>query len=124
VIEERPSLRLTALMWIGVTAAPVAVVVELVSGVMFTDGGCSTAGRGLAITTWTLAVGIACGLVALGGVLAALATVRATRDAGEAPPLGRVHFLGVVGIVVSLLPLAIIVMTTIGTVALPECVQS
>ena len=124
MIEQRPSLRLSVLMWIGVTAAPIAVVVELVSGVMFTDGGCSTAGRGLAISTWTAIVGIACALVALGGVLAALATVRATRDAGDAPPLGRVHFLGVVGIVVSLLPLAIIVMTTTGALVLQECVQS
>ncbi len=122
--ETRPSLRLSTLMWLGVTAAPIAVAVEMVSGVIFTDAGCSPAGRGVAITTWTAIIGGVCALIALGGLLSAFATVRATRDCGEAPPFGRVHFLGVIGLVVSLLPLAIIVMSTIGTIVLPECVQS
>ena len=43
---------------------------------------------------------------------------------GSQPPLGRVHFLAIVGLVVNVLALAIIVMTGIGAPLLPVCEQS
>jgi hypothetical protein len=124
VTTAAPPIGLTVRMWLGVTAAPVAVAVELVSGVIFTDAGCKPGGEGLAIDTWVAIVAVVAAAAALLGVLAALSTFRATRDAGEEPPLGRVRFLGVVGITVSSLLLAIIVLSGVGALVVPECVQS
>ena len=46
------------------------------------------------------------------------------RGEGVTPPLGRVHFLAMIGLTVNLLALAIIVMTGIGAPLLPVCQQS
>ena len=119
-----PPIGLTVRMWLGVTAAPVAVAVELVSGVIFTDAGCKPGGDGLVIDLWVALVAGITAVVALAGVLAALSVWRETSDAGEEPPLGRVRFLGVVGVTVSSLLLVIIVLSGVGSLAVPECVQS
>jgi hypothetical protein len=46
------------------------------------------------------------------------------RGDGAAPPIGRIHFLTLVGLIVNLLALAIIVMDGIGAPLLPLCQQS
>jgi hypothetical protein len=46
------------------------------------------------------------------------------RGDGSVPPLGRIHFLAIVGFVVNLLVLAIVVMTGIGAPLLTVCQQS
>ena len=66
------------------------------------------------------------GSIAAVGGLAALAAWRATRDADDddAPPAGRIHFLAVIGLTITPLFLAIIVMSGAGAIVLDGCVQS
>jgi hypothetical protein len=72
---------------------------------------------------WTLAVTVAAAVVAVAAIAAAIVTFRATRGAEE-PPAARIHFLAVIGITVGPLFLAMIVMSGLGAIFLPQCVQS
>jgi hypothetical protein len=62
-------------------------------------------------------------VVAIAGGLCAFATFRATRDADNDsdPPLGRIHFMGVVGMVTSPLFLFIILMGGLGALEHSGC---
>jgi hypothetical protein len=64
--------------------------------------------------------------IATSAGLTALAMFRGTADVDkdDAPPPGRVHFLAIVGMTVTVLFLLIIVMTGLGVVILPDCAQS
>jgi hypothetical protein len=72
---------------------------------------------------------VAAAIAVLAG-LSALAVFLRTRDvkgvggSEEPPPKGRLHFLAVVGMAISPLFLAIILMDGLGVLILPECVQS
>jgi hypothetical protein len=61
----------------------------------------------------------------LGG-LAALAAFRATRkvEDDDPPPPGRIHFLSVIGMTISPLFLAIILMSGLGSILMSGCVQA
>ncbi len=113
-------------LWYGVVGAPLAWVIFLVGGVGSAQAACSVAGASWSVSTdaWTVALTATAGVVAAGAELAALLTYRATRDPGDAPPASRVHFLSVIGIMVSGLFLVLIVLSGIGAVFQPECVQS
>jgi hypothetical protein len=119
-----------ALMWFGLFAAPFAWAGQHVAGVMLTIGQChdNTAGPDwqLHVDTWAGIVTAAAALIAALGLLSAVLAWRSTREADDddPPPAGRVHFLGVVGLTISPLFLAIILMSGLGTVFLPQCVQS
>ena len=58
--------------------------------------------------------------------LAAVAAWRATRDDDDddAPPAGRTHFLAVIGMTITPLFLAMIVMSSAGAIVFRGCVQS
>ena len=122
--------RADALMWFGLFAAPVAWTAQHVAGIAMTIGEChdNTAGPGVGIDVdvWVAVVTAAAALVALLGLLSAIAAWRSARDAddSDAPPAGRVHFLGIVGLAISPLFLAIILMSGLGTIFLSQCVQS
>jgi hypothetical protein len=120
----------SALMWIGLFAAPVAWAAQHVTGIELQFARChdNTPGpiRDVPVDALTIAVSAAAAAVAVLGGLAALAAWRSARDADDddAPPAGRIHFLAVVGITISPLFLAIIVMSGLGSLFLPACVQS
>jgi hypothetical protein len=121
----RGAVRTRVLMWFGVFGAPFAWAVQHVAGYGLTEASCGLAGRrtGVALDTWTIVV------TALGATTAALAGAAAvsvflaTREAGEEPPGGRVHFLSIVGMTISPLFFLIILMSGLGSVFLANCRQ-
>ena len=127
---SRPRLSTDLLMWTGLLAAPAAWAAQLVTGVWLQIARCHDravgAAPGLPVDVITVAVGAVAAALALVGLGAAIAAWRATRDAEEddAPPAGRVHFMGVIGMTISPLFLAMIVMSSAGGTAIAECVQS
>lgn len=127
-IPLSPSSPVSPLLWYAVLGSAIAWALQFGAGYWLTEAQCSTAGQDWAIGVkgWTLAIGIAALLVALGSGATALALFRATADAEEddAPPAGRIHFLASVGIAVCPLFVAMIVMTTIGVLVLYPCSQS
>jgi heme/copper-type cytochrome/quinol oxidase subunit 2 len=122
--------RATLLMWVGLFAAPAAWALQHVSGIELQYATCHDNTPGPAydvhVDAWTLAVTIVAAAVAILGGLAAVAAWRATREADDddAPPAGRIHFLAVIGMTITPLFLAIILMSGLGEVFLPSCVQS
>jgi hypothetical protein len=112
-------------LWFGVLGAPLAWVLQFLVGFGFTLAQCNRAGSvwSLPVDAWTIGAPAAGAAVALLAGLASLHIFRATRDAGEAPPAGRVHFLSVVGLTITPLFLAIILMSGLGAASLPDCHQ-
>lgn len=126
----RPVLRPNVLMWIGLLAAPGAWALQHVAGLEFQFAQCHDGAAGptwnVHIDAWTIVISAGAAAIAILGGLAALATWRGVRDAeeDEAPPSGRLYFMGVVGMTISPLFLAIILMSGLGEIFLPGCVQS
>ena len=116
------------LMWFAVGGAPLAWVVQIGFGYWAAQAECSAGGSRLGISFEALSVLLtaAMGAVALAAGAASVALLRLTREAEEddAPPAGRVHFLSVVGLTVTVLFLCLIVMTGVGQLVLPVCRQS
>jgi hypothetical protein len=121
-----------ALMWVGLVGAPVAWVCQFLVGFGVSLAACGAGGRqwGIPVDGWTLAATVVAATIAVLGEAAAVAafwTTRAARGSGgadEPPPLGRVHFLATVGMTTTVLFLLIILLSGLGSVALPNCHQS
>ena len=120
------STRTTLLLWFGVMGGPLAWAVVHIAGYAFGIAQCDQpAGRWeLPVHAWD--VGIAAGGLAIG--LAAMSVSLwiffATREADNAPPQGRVHFLAVVGLVVNFLAIVIIILDGVGSPLTGLCHQS
>lgn len=124
-------------LWFGVLGGGAAWTIEFVTGLYFTWAQCNQPdGRTqLAMQDWQTglaAAGSLVGLIALGVCLwIYLSTHRIDDVAGEerrgdghAPPLGRVHFLAVVGLTVNVIVIVIMILTAIGAPNLAFCQQS
>jgi hypothetical protein len=117
------------LQWTGILAAPAGWILTFMVGLWFTFAQCNPATAGhLPVDAWTIAATVVGATLALLGLLAAIATLRAVSgdedDAAAAPPpRSRVHFMAIVGITISPLLLAIILMSGIGATFL-TCHQS
>ena len=119
-----------ALAWAGALGPPFAWAGQHIVGYALGLADCpdNTAGPGwkVSVDGLTIAVGgVAAAATALCGIAAVLAW-RASRDAddSDAPPAGRVHFLAVIGMTITPLFLAIIVMSSAGAIVANGCVQS
>lgn len=114
------------LSWYGLLGAPFAWTLFHVAGVGIATGACSPWGisTGAQAQPATLALTFGCVAVAIGGLVAALVVYVSTRGVEEegAPPLGRIHFLAVLGVAIAPLFIAIILMAGLGGSAL-GCVQ-
>ncbi len=126
---EAPRSSVSPLMWFSVLGAPLAWGLEFAVGYWVTETGCSVPGRerwSVDVDVWGVALMIGAFAVAVGAGLVALGMFRGTRgaDKDDAPPAGRVHFLAMIGMTVTVLFSFLIVMTGIGIVILPECHQS
>lgn len=121
-----PTSPRSPVVWFAVIGAPAAWAFEFGVSYWLAEARCSVAGRdaGFSIDPWVVAAG-AIGL-AIGGaaLVTALVLRRATDGADSNPPLGRVHFLAVIGVALSPLFLAIIAMNTVGVGVLESCAQS
>jgi len=120
----------TRLAWFGVFGPPLAWAGQYFTGYVIALAACpdNTTGPG-----WNVPVD---GLTILLGSVAAIVTLlcgasaflawRATRDNDDddKPPAGRVHFLAVIGLTITPLFFAIIVMSSAGAIIFRECVQS
>ncbi len=125
---RRPSADL--LMWTGLLAAPAAWTGQHITGLWLEITRChdraAGASPGIPVDAITIVVGAAAALLAVIGLAAAVAAWRSARDADDddAPPPGRIHFMGVIGMTISPLFLAMILMSSAGGIAIMECVQS
>lgn len=121
-----PHVAPRVLVWFGVLGAPAAWTAQHVAGYALTEITCQEAGRtwNVAMDTWTIAVTATAAAIGVLAWVAAIASWRATRDAGEDPPPSRIHFLSIMGMTLTPLFLMIILMSGLGAAFLPECVQS
>lgn len=125
---RRPSADL--LMWAGLFTAPAAWAAQHVAGVSLEIVRCHDRAAGASprvpVDAITLVIGVVAAALALLGLASAVAAWRTARDADDddAPPPGRIHFMGVIGMTISPLFLAMIVMSSAGGIAIMECVQS
>jgi hypothetical protein len=114
------------LLWFGVLGAPLAWVVLHLVGFGASTAACNVFGQRHSINpnAWALGLTIACGAVALGALVAAIVMWAATRTEDTAPPLGRMHFLATLGLILGPLFVFMILMAGLGVTVLPRCVQS
>lgn len=127
----------SALVWFAVGGGAVAWALQHVAGLAFSFAQCNqpvTRWR-LSVQTWQAAVAAGALLIALASMGAAMWLFRRTYQVGDVfeeeragggtgPPIGRVHFLAIVGVIVNFLSMAIIVMDGIGAPLLRLCQQS
>ena len=115
-----------ALVWFGVLGGALAWAAQHVANIGIGFARCHSpdARFPVAAHPWAAGLAVAGTLVALLAEAAALRVFCATRDAGSAPPLGRVRFLATIGLTVNPLVAAIILMSGVGTLLLPLCHQS
>lgn len=132
-MSARPS---NALVWFGVLGGGLAWVVQFVAGLAFTFAQCNQLGQRtmLPVRAWQAALAAAGAVVGLAAIAVATRLYRASavgeipgevRHGDDAPPpVGRIQFLAVIGLVVNFLAVAIMVMTAIGAPLLRACQQS
>jgi heme/copper-type cytochrome/quinol oxidase subunit 2 len=118
-----------ALLWFGVFGAALAWMGQHIVGWMLTEAQCGDRARGemnVNLDTWTLVIGLTAAVVAIAAGVAAVLTWRATRglDDSDPPPRGRIHFLAVIGMTITPLFLAMILMSSFGVLSLDPCRQS
>ncbi|MGI8712602.1 MAG: hypothetical protein ACR2NR_05335 [Solirubrobacteraceae bacterium] len=122
-------------MWFGVMGGGTAFAIQFVAGLAFTFAQCGRSGRtDVPVQSWQTALSAAGVLVGLTAMGTALRLYRASavgdipahlREGDDAPPpIGRIHFLATVGLLVNLLAVTIMIMTAVGAPLLQQCQQS
>jgi hypothetical protein len=123
---RRTLLGEAALMWFGVLGAPLAWTVQHVAGYALTEATCNVAGRAgwnVHMDAWVIVVSAAAAATAVAAGVASVVTYLATRDAGDELPRSRIKFLAIIGMTITPLFLAMIVMSGLGSVLLVQCRQ-
>jgi hypothetical protein len=122
-----PQSPASPVLWYAVLGAPVAWAAQFGISYWMTQAKCSVAGErwGISVDAWTIGLTVLSVGMAVGAGLVALGLLRATaqENAEGAPPGGRTRFFALVGLAVTPLFLAIIVLNGIG-VAIQGCGQS
>lgn len=121
-----PSLAAEAILWFGVLGAPLTWAGMHVVGVGVGTASCSPFGEAHPVdpNVWGLAMTIAGGILASAALAAAIAMWVATRTDDSAPPLGRMHLLATIGVILGVLFIFLILMAGLGATVMPQCVQS
>lgn len=130
----RPSNRL---LWFAVAGGAFAFAVQFVAGLAFSYAQCNqpVARWHLPVHAWQVGLAAGGAVVTLGAMAASLLIFYRTfrigdvfgeerRGDGHDPPLGRIHFLSQVAIVINLLILPIIIMDAVGTGLQSLCQQT
>jgi hypothetical protein len=124
------------LLWFGVGGGGLAWIVEFVSGVFFTYARCyQPAPRQVALQAWQTGLAAGGAVIGVAGLLVCVWVYLRTHNVGDLaaedrrgdghpPPLGRIHFLVVCGMLVNLTALAIMVMVAVAAPQLAFCQQS
>jgi hypothetical protein len=123
---RRPTAVSSVLLWFGVLGAPLAWTGLHVVGFGASTAACSDFGARHSVdpNVWALALTVSTGLVAAGALAAAVVMWVATRTEDNAPPVGRMHFLATLGLILGPLFLFMILLAGLGATVLPQCVQS
>ena len=122
-------------VWFAVGGGAVAWAIQFVVGLGFGFAECDQAGRAVPIHAGQAVASAVAAVVALASIAAGVWLFRHTyrvgdvfgqerRGDGASPPIGRIHFLAIVGLTVNLLVLTIIIMDGIGAPLLPVCQQA
>jgi hypothetical protein len=110
---DPPQSPASPLLWYAVLGAPAAWVGQFAISYWLTEAKCSVAGE-----RWGISVAIGAGLVAIG-----LFRATGNDDIEGPPPGGRSRFFAAVGLAVTPIFLAIIVLNGVGAVV-QSCTQS
>jgi hypothetical protein len=119
-----------ALAWAGALGPPFAWAGQHIAGYALGLADCPDNTRGpgwhVPVDTGTIVVAAVALATAAACGLGAVAAWRATREAddSDAPPAGRTHFLAVIGMTITPLFLAMILMSSAGALVFSGCVQS
>ena len=128
VSGDRPGVGTRLLLWFGVLGAPIAWPLQHWIGFGTTQASCDKYGMqfGIPLNTLVIVVTAVCAGIAVAAFVASFLAFRATSSTGAKgpPPTGRMHFLAIVGLIVSPLLLAIILLSGVGTVVIGACQQS
>jgi hypothetical protein len=132
-------------MWVGVLGAGLSWALMFLFGYGLSVGSCNRLASGhigyigsapVPFRLWTLIATIVGAALAVLGIAAAIVTFRATRSSetdltsaelageGSAPPIGRLHFMSIIGMVISPLFLCIILVSGLGAFVLEVCTQA
>jgi hypothetical protein len=123
---RRPAL----FAWLGALGPPFVWAGQHIAGYAVALADCpdNTVGPGwdVPVDPVTIAIGATAAVLTLLCGAGAFSAWRATRenDDDDAPPAGRVHFLSVIGLTITPLFFAMIVMSSAGAIVFQECVQS
>jgi hypothetical protein len=133
-MSYRPS---TWLVWFGFAGGAVAWALQFVAGLSFSFAQCQqTAGRWqIPVRSWQVGLAVGGLVVGLASTTVAVRIFRRTfrigdifgmerRGDGSQPPLGRIHFLVLCGLVINFLVLTIVVLDGVGTALNGLCQQS
>jgi hypothetical protein len=122
-----PQSPLSVPLWYAVLGAPAAWAGQFAISYWVTEAKCSVAGErwGISVDAWVIGLTVVAVAVAVGAGLVALSLFRATQDEDfeAGPPGGRTRFFGAIGMAVTPLFLAIIVLNGVGAVV-QGCGQS
>jgi hypothetical protein len=121
-----PPSRRQTLMWIGMFAGPVAWAAQHLAGLSLSVADChdmSLPRSDIHYHAWVIVVTAGALALTIAGQLSAIAAWRLTRGEEELPG-ARIHFLAVVGMAITPLFTIIVLMSGIGALILPQCVQS
>lgn len=109
------------ILWFAVLGAPAAWVLQFGISYWVTEAKCSEAGLrwGISIDAWVIVLTALAVSVGLAAGWVALSLFRATSDAelSDDPPAGRTHFFAWIGLAVTPIFLAIIILNFAGTLA-------
>jgi hypothetical protein len=123
-----PTSPVSPVLWYAVLGAPTAWALQFWVGYWVAQARCDRPGYAVPadLTAWTIVVGAAGLLVAIGALATSIVLFRRNVDAESKgpPPDGRIKFLAVVGMTVAPLFIAIIAMTSTGVLVLMPCTQS
>jgi hypothetical protein len=118
---DRSSTLTTLLLWFGGLGGPLAWTAQLVIGYGAEEADCSRGGGSFdGAHPVNLAVSIAAGVATLLALAVAFALWRGARGQ-DVDGRGRVAFMAVGGVLVSLLFLALIALTAVGTMHFEPC---
>ena len=118
---DRSSTLTTLLLWFGGLAGPLAWAAQLAIGYSAEEADCSRGGGSFdSAHPVNLAVSITAGVVTV-LALAVAAVIWRRAGVGDEDDRGRVAFMAIGGILVSLLFLALIAVTAVGTMHFDPC---
>lgn len=121
-----PESAVSPVLWYAVLGAPAAYAAQMGLFYWLAEAECSpTGGRwGISLGVWAVAATAVAAVAAAGAWFTALRLFQRKGDRHDPPPRGRIAFLAVVGMTVSFLFFALILMTGAGLLTYQVCNQS